>query len=353
MGPLPALFIFLLWYVICRKAGGKYSLTGSRLESSFRYQRESFNASIGKMDRYFTFLYVRKGNAGVRTIRICRVAALVAGLCFIALMTASVIVGVRYARISIDSERMAGLERENEQLCGRLATFKAELDGLKGRMDNNFEIQNRARLMASLDPLSEDVWQVGVGGPEPELLKRELNAADHVFAGLENDLDMLVRQTELQKQSYDEIIDILQEEAKIRDCTPSIRPLKGGFLSSRFGRRMDPFTGRITRHRGVDYFARTGTPVTSTADGVITMAKKNGSMGLTIEVNHGNGFKTRYAHLAKMHVRRGQRIKRGETIGSVGNTGRSTGPHLHYEVIFRKQHRDPLHYIIPEGVYFD
>jgi murein DD-endopeptidase MepM/ murein hydrolase activator NlpD len=298
-------------------------------------------------------MYVRKGNAGVRTIRIRRAAVLAAGLCLIALVTATVVSGVRYARISIDADRMATLERDNERLRGRLAAFEAELDGLKERMDSNFELQNRARLMASLDPLSEDVWQVGVGGPEPELIERELGAASLVFAGLENDLDMLIRQTELQKQSYDEIIGILEEESKIRDCTPSIRPLRGGFLSSRFGRRMDPFTGRITRHRGVDYFARTGTPVTATADGVITMAKKNGSMGLTIEVNHGNGFRTRYAHLAKMHVRRGQRIKRGETIGAVGNTGRSTGPHLHYEVIFRKQHRNPLHYVIPEGIYFD
>jgi len=305
------------------------------------------------MDKYFTFMYVREDNEGVRTIRIRRVAVFAAGLCLIALLASTVITGVRYAGISVDSDRMAGLERENEQLRVRLSSFETELDGLKGRMDSNFELQNRARLMASLDPLSEDVWQVGVGGPEPQLLERELSAADHVFSGLENNLDMLVRQTELQKQSYDEIIRILEEEASMRDCTPSIRPLKGGFLSSRFGRRMDPFTGRITRHRGVDYFARTGTPVMSSADGVITMAKKNGSMGLTVEVNHGNGFKTRYAHLAKMHVRRGKRIKRGEILGAVGNTGRSTGPHLHYEVIFRKQHRDPLNYIIPEGVFFD
>ena len=305
------------------------------------------------MDRYFTFMYVREDNAGVRTIRIRRVAVLAAGLCLIALLAASVIMGVRYAGIRIDSDRMAGLERENEQLRGRLASFESELDGLKGRMDSNFELQNRARLMASRDPLSEDVWQVGVGGPEPQLLEREISASDLIFTGLENDLDMLLRQTELQKQSFDEIIGILGEEAARRDCTPSIRPLRGGFLSSRFGRRMDPFTGRITSHRGVDYFARTGTPVVASADGVITMAKKNGSMGLTIEVNHGNGFKTRYAHLSKLHVRRGQRIKRGETLGAVGNTGKSTGPHLHYEVIFRKQHRDPLHYIIPEGVYFD
>lgn len=305
------------------------------------------------MNRYFTFMYVREDNAGVRTIRVRRVAVLAAGFCIIALLAASVITGVRYAGIRVDSHRMAGLERENEQLRMRLSSFETELDGLKGKMDGNFELQNRARLMASLDPLSEDVWQVGVGGPEPQLLERELSVADHVFAGLENDLDMLVRQTELQKQSYDEIIRILEEEASMRDCTPSIRPLRGGFLSSRFGRRMDPFTGRITRHKGVDYFARTGTPVMASADGVITMAKKNGSMGLTVEVNHGNGFKTRYAHLARLHVKRGKRIKRGEILGVVGNTGRSTGPHLHYEVIFRKQHRDPLNYIIPEGVYFD
>jgi murein DD-endopeptidase MepM/ murein hydrolase activator NlpD len=305
------------------------------------------------MDRYFTFMYVRKGNAGVRTVRIRRVAAMAVGLCLIALLAASVITGVRYAGIRIDSDRMADLERENEEQRIQIVSFEAELDGLKGRMDSNFELQNRARLMASLDPLSEDIWQVGVGGPEPQLLERELNASDHVFAGLENDLDMLVRQTELQKQSYNEIIGILEEESARRDCTPSIRPLRGGFLSSRFGRRMDPFTGRITTHKGIDYFARTGTPVMSSADGVITMAKKNGNMGLTIEVNHGNGFKTRYAHLAKIHVRRGQRIKRGEILGAVGNTGRSTGPHLHYEVIFQKQNRDPLNYIIPEGVYFD
>jgi len=305
------------------------------------------------MDRYFTFLYVRRANAGVRTIRVHRALAAAAGLFMLVMAVLSVSMAVRYAGVRADSARMASLERENEVLRERLADFRSELAEFEARMEENFELQNRARLMASLDPLPEDVWQVGVGGPEPELLDREMTAVDIVFGSLENDLDRLVRQSRLQRQSYDEIIEILEKESEIRDCTPTIRPLKGGFLSSRFGRRMDPFTGRLSMHRGVDYFARMGTPVISTANGVVTMAKKNGSLGLTIEVNHGNGFKTRYCHLGKMHVRRGQRIRRGETLGAVGNSGRSTGPHLHYEVMFRKQHRDPLHYIIPEGVYFD
>lgn len=219
-------------------------------------------------------------------------------------------------------------------------------------MEKNLTLLNRARLLANLDPVPDDVWQVGIGGPEPDH-SLDLPAVD-LFAGdLAGDLDKMIRQSDLELASYEEIIGFLEKEAKMRDATPSIRPLKGGYLTSRFGRRMDPFTGRITRHRGVDYHARIGEPIVTTADGIVTMAKKNGSFGLEVEINHGNGFKTRYGHLSKILVKRGQRVKRGETIGFVGNTGRSTGPHLHYEVLFRKVHRNPLQYIIPEGVYFD
>lgn len=305
------------------------------------------------MDRYVTFLYVRRGNAGVKSIRIHRTLAVAAGACLVALVAATVTMGVRYSGLAADASRMAGLERENAELHDRIAAFEGQLASLKTAMDRNYELQNRARLLASLDPIPEDVWKVGIGGPEPELIEREMSVSDRIFSDIGDDLAELVRQSRLQRRSYEEVCSILEQEAQIRDCTPSIRPLRGGFLSSRFGRRMDPFTGRISVHRGIDYHARTGTPVMATAEGVITMAKKNGSLGLVVEVNHGNGFTTRYGHLARINVKRGQRIKRGETIGTVGNTGRSTGPHLHYEVLFRKVHRDPLQYIIPEDVSFD
>ncbi|HSG27741.1 MAG TPA: peptidoglycan DD-metalloendopeptidase family protein [Candidatus Krumholzibacterium sp.] len=305
------------------------------------------------MDRFFTFLYVRSGNAGVRSIRIHKKTAFaVAGvlLAFIGTVTG---LGVRYSGVIVNSARLAELESENQRLTGRIRDFQMEIEGLRKGMEVSFELQNRARLMANLDPVNEDVWQVGIGGPQPVYLKKELGAADRVFSAMEDDLDRIVRQSALQKESYRELLDILEKESDRRDCTPSIRPLKGGFLSSRYGRRMDPFTGRVGMHKGVDYFARTGTPVFATADGIVTMAKKNGSMGLMVEVDHGNGFKTRYAHLSKMLVKRGKRIKRGEALGLVGNTGRSSGPHLHYEVKFRKDNRDPLQYIIPEDVYYD
>lgn len=253
----------------------------------------------------------------------------------------------------MDSSTVAELKRQNAELTERIESFQREIADLDKRMDSNLELQNRARLLAGLEPITEDVWLVGVGGPEPEFIDFQAGRSGALVFNLEKDLERMVRQSELQLKSYSDILGILEKEKKVRDSTPSIRPMKGGFLSSRFGRRMNPFTGRIARHVGVDYRARTGTPVMSTADGVVTMAKKKGSFGLVIEVNHGNGFKTRYAHLSKILVKRGKRVKRGEIIGLVGNSGRSTGSHLHYEVIFRKVHRDPLHYVIPEDAYYD
>jgi murein DD-endopeptidase MepM/ murein hydrolase activator NlpD len=305
------------------------------------------------MDRYLKFIYIRSGNRGVQNFQIHR-ALVISVLClFTAILAASITLAFKYSGHMKDARLLAELQRENSVLTARVEAFRIEVDELNGRMEANFELQNRARLLAGLDPIDRDVWQVGVGGPEPSYLRSDADASGRIMADLEESLERMVRQSKLQLESYDEIVTILDKEKNLRDCTPSIRPVTGGYLSSRFGRRMDPFTGRIAHHTGVDYRARTGTPVMSTADGVVTMAKKNGSFGLMIEVNHGFGFKTRYAHLSKMLVKRGARIKRGEIIGMVGNTGRSTGSHLHYEVVFRKTHRNPLNHVIPEGTYFD
>jgi len=305
------------------------------------------------MDRYYTFLYVRRGNAGVKSIRIRKSIAIGALSLLLAVVITSISMITRFSGLARDSKRLTDLQSENERLSVRLKDFRTEVDELKNGMEVNLALQNRARLMANLDPISADVWQVGIGGPEPAVIDRELKETDIIFSQIEKDINRILRQSKLQKDSYSELLEILQKESEIRDCTPSIKPLKGGFLSSRFGRRMDPYTGRIAFHGGVDFFARTGTPVIATADGTVTMAKNDGGIGLAVEINHGNGFKTRYGHLSSILVKRGQSVKRGETIGLVGNTGRSTGPHLHYEVQFRKDLRNPLDYIIPEDVYYD
>lgn len=303
------------------------------------------------MNRYIRFFYERGDNAGIRTVSIRRSLLVGAGAALAAIVvTAIVLIAVRSAEIA-RTATVANLRRENEDLRRRLDRFRDEAEALRSQVDVGFELHNRARSLASLDPLSDDVRRAGVGGPGLEGLERAY--PDSLFMDVDRDLDEMVRQSRLQIESYSEVISILEKERDVRLGTPAIRPVRGGFLSSRFGRRMDPFLGEVVRHDGVDYRARNGTPVMSTADGIVSQAGRNGGFGLMIEIQHASGFKTRYAHLSKINVTRGQKVKRGEIVGLVGNTGHSTGSHLHYEVQYRRVPRDPLQYILPEGVCLD
>jgi murein DD-endopeptidase MepM/ murein hydrolase activator NlpD len=305
------------------------------------------------MNRHFQFLWVRGANAGVKTIRVPRVLAIGALIAVAALIASAVVLMVTRAGRLYTGIAVRNLSAENERLAGELGRFRTEVDNLKAKMDLSFELQNRARLIASLEPLSADVWQAGIGGEGPDLDRMETAYPESVFSTIDESLGQMLRQTEIQIESYSEVMSVLEKEQRIRNGTPSIRPLTGGFLSSRFGRRMDPFLGEVVHHTGLDYRARMGSPVLSSAEGVVSMARRNGGFGLMIEVSHENGFTTRYAHLSKILVTPGQKVKRGEIIGLVGNTGHSTGSHLHYEVLFRKVHRDPLQYVIPQGTCYD
>ncbi|MEO0329095.1 MAG: M23 family metallopeptidase [Pseudomonadota bacterium] len=126
---------------------------------------------------------------------------------------------------------------------------------------------------------------------------------------------------------------------------PLGRPLKGGQVSSRYGKRKDPFNGRIAMHGGIDFRASRGTPVLASGDGKIVKAGRNGGYGKVVEIRHSNGYTSRYAHLSRISVKNGQKVKSGQIIGKVGSTGRSTGPHLHYEVRRNDKTHDPARFL--------
>ena len=115
-------------------------------------------------------------------------------------------------------------------------------------------------------------------------------------------------------------------------------------MSSRYGYRKDPFTKKRRFHEGDDFSCKIGVPVIATANGVVKVSKRYGSFGNYIEIDHGYGFVTVYGHLSKRLVKRGEKVQRGQVIGNLGNTGRSTAPHLHYEVIYKKKHKNPNKY---------
>jgi murein DD-endopeptidase MepM/ murein hydrolase activator NlpD len=137
----------------------------------------------------------------------------------------------------------------------------------------------------------------------------------------------------------------LEGQRNLLASTPAIRPTSG-WTTSRFGRRVSPFTGRKELHKGVDIANREGTVILATANGVVSYAGKKGAMGNIMVIDHGHGIVTRYAHLSKSLKKRGEKVKRGDIIAQMGNSGRSTGPHLHYEVHLNGVPVNPAKYIL-------
>ncbi|MFQ5877051.1 MAG: M23 family metallopeptidase, partial [Acidobacteriota bacterium] len=138
-----------------------------------------------------------------------------------------------------------------------------------------------------------------------------------------------------------------QKQAMLLSSTPSIYPVRG-LMGNGYGWRRDPFTGMRDFHQGLDIVAPIGTKVVAPADGIVTRVGRMGGFGNSIFISHGYGIVTRYGHLQAAKVRVGQRVKRGDVVGLVGSTGRSTGPHLHYEVLVHQRHVDPVKYILEE-----
>lgn len=194
--------------------------------------------------------------------------------------------------------------------------------------------------------LIEDVG--GQGGPAlnwaPSVQEFYLSNKSGIMPGvIYKDLKELKKEIYIEKQTYRELIEKLEKKEKLLVCTPTICPVNGAYISSPFGPRRRPYKDF---HEGLDLVARRGTPVMSTATGKVIFAGWQGGFGNKVVIDHGNDYKTVYAHMDRIKVRWGEFVKKGQAIGTLGNTGYSTGPHLHYEVRYRGKPVDPLIYIL-------
>ena len=208
---------------------------------------------------------------------------------------------------------------------------------MQERLDDFEERTARLALGAGIEPESTGVTagdggshSVSVGGP---------------FDRLPEDPESLKYQGDWIAEKLLEVEQTLTAQGERFACTPSIAPVVG-LITDGFGRRRDPINGRMAFHRGLDLSGRRGTPIMAPADGVVVFAARNGGMGRMVKISHGFGFTTAYGHLDKILVEPGQEVHRGDEIGHLGNTGRSTGPHLHYEVSKDGKHVNPLYYIL-------
>ncbi len=243
------------------------------------------------------------------------------------------------------------LRQEKSLLTQELQTIQTRVAQMEGSIDGLIDQDERFRLLAGLGTIDEEIFQVGVGGPgmlTPEssrLWDADPATAKETFA-TSYDLLALERRARLLSESLAEATDSLAAHHDLLESTPSIVPTEG-LLSSGFSRaRLHPIYHKELPHPGIDLHAPKGTPILAAAKGSVSYAGWKVGYGSTIEVNHGFGYMTRYAHASEILVRKGQKIARGDVLGQVGRTGTATAAHLHYEVWVGGKARNPLDYVL-------
>ncbi len=289
---------------------------------------------------------------------------------------------VDYFGLMVQSMENKHLRTENAQLVKQFEVVESKVSSLENSLERVKTFTQKLQLITNIN--SQDRVLKLSAGPKPpagpqgddyepmdqRMAPQDLAAQDEVFASdkpmddnrgevsetpapdkdyasLVIRIDKAVRQTQLKEQSVIELWESLSDRQSLLNATPNMKPAKG-WLTSRFGWRMNPVTGRRAMHAGLDIAAAPGSPVYAPADGVVTFASYDESYGKLVSIDHGYGVSTRFGHNSQIYVHVGQRVSKYDVISAVGSTGRSTGPHLHYEVRLNGTPVDPINFILDE-----
>ncbi|MBW2654596.1 MAG: peptidoglycan DD-metalloendopeptidase family protein [Deltaproteobacteria bacterium] len=258
----------------------------------------------------------------------------------------------RLKRISFNNTVLnQTLIKQNDEIKNQrsqIQSFAGELEILKNQVDTLSKFEDKVRLIADIKQTSDSSGLIGIGGIPSEELDPDI-PLEQKHNNLIREMHQQVSQTNLaaQKQTLDfeHLIKLLEEKRNFLASTPSIKPIDG-WISSRFGYRKSPFTGKKEFHSGLDISNKSGTKIVATANGRVSYAARKMYIGNMVMIDHGHGRVTKYGHMKKLLVKPGQKVKRGDVIGLVGNTGKSTGPHVHYEVRINGTPVNPLKYIL-------
>lgn len=256
--------------------------------------------------------------------------------------------------LNFEMPKEAQLRKENEELKlyyevvdDEMSKMKKMMAVLQDRDDNVY------RVIFEADPIPDAVRLAGTGGTEryKELMKQGLSQEEIILQAIKK-IDKLKKQMLIQTNSYDEINRMAEDKNIMLAAIPAIQPVSNKELkrlASGYGPRIHPIYKTRRMHNGIDFSAPRGTPIYATGNGTVEVVRSNFSgYGKEVVINHGYGYKTRYAHMESFNIRQGQQVKRGECIGYVGNTGSSTAPHCHYEVIKDNDRVNPVHYFFKE-----
>ena len=301
------------------------------------------------LKKEFTFVVIPPATSKVIRLKIPRVL-LVGGLL---LITAFAVVGAAsiYRWAALSGELTAYEALKSDYLHQQVSIKKVanQVDRFKDEIDHLREMDYKLRLITDLEVDRPGPSTYGIGGfidgSDQTLLQQANLSGMDLLGVLNKDLSRLEKLVRYQEESFNSLKAHLADKKDVIERTPYRWPVRG-FLSSTYGPRSDPFTGTQRMHAAIDIVAPKGTPIKSPADGIVTYSGVDPSLGNMLVLDHGYGVITRYGHNNANLVREGQRVKRGDTVATVGSTGRSTGPHLHYEVRVNDVAINPLKIII-------
>lgn len=286
--------------------------------------------------KFYTIFILPHANARFRKVQISKNFLLTLSGIAIVLVGMSLLAPHLLLRARSQAEILSRLEAENRKLKQDNARFEASLSRIGDQVN---AIESAAGRIAKVVGIRELPFGRPAGGASP---LGEANATPRAM--LEEELGALQQRTKTLDLSFAEIHAAVEARLRALASTPSLLPVPGSF-SDRYGWRKDPFTGEREFHKGLDIVADSGTPVHAAADGLVTVAGRMAGYGKIVHLAHASGTATRYGHLSEILVRPGQRVHKGDVIGKVGSTGRSTGPHLHYEVLRAGRQVDPRKYL--------
>ena len=269
------------------------------------------------------------------------------------LLFSSILFGIFYliSNLSNKEDYLQSLKKENQLLRDKFLTLSNQYVSLESELNNLTGISNDLRLAVNLTPVSIEERKLGIGGSNQISKLYEDLGSD-----ISNSIDIaekVLRKFEYEKEQFEEISSKLKMNKNLFESIPAIVPTEGRFSIESFGMRLHPILKINKMHNGIDIINDVGTIVKATGKGKVIFVGIRGGYGLTVEIDHGFGYQTIYAHLSAVNVREGQIVSRNQSIAKSGNSGLSSGPHLHYEVLHNGQNLNPSEFFFDEYSYFE
>jgi murein DD-endopeptidase MepM/ murein hydrolase activator NlpD len=311
------------------------------------------------MRKKISFVILGSSGAPAKQISASKTSIRLFGLALVAL-----IAGVGYMVYDYHNLRRATSQLQNREVYitsqleeihnqrRQIQEFANEINSLKGKLVALNSFERKIRIIANIEKTNDSENIFGVGGSIPEDLDAQIPIQEKhnsLMRDMHEQIEQLNRASGNQHEDFESLLKSLEDQQNLLASTPAIRPISRSdksWVTSRFGYRKSPFTQRREFHKGYDISGRHGTPILATADGVVTFVGKKGLLGKIVVIDHGHGMITRYGHCDEFLKKRGDKVKRWEPIALMGNTGRSTGPHVHYEVHLNGIPVNPEKYIL-------